>query len=603
MLGWYNGVNDMNMKSKMILFHGHSNYAEPLVHGKGTGFMGDPEKGHKLVRVLKGIGLVLAFFLTSQIFFDQNYGIENSSPNVVYADADKVFGNGPAIEDPKAVKVDYPAQVTWAWDLKGQSGSQYDNGDQSVATIGNLGNLDGKNYVNTIVQVNARVKEHDVFSGYDDLITLPNGKSYWVNELVIKKLATVGNGPAFEDPTATKVNYQVKITGDWFLKGQSGSQYDNGDMSVPTIAMLSDLDGKNYVGTMAQVSERVKENLPFGGGYDSLITLSNGKSYWVNDTALEKVTPSDQYKVLSVTKYAADTSDITSDRDFRADGSRFYTIKPTTDSYPLYADTFGSSNVVGQSSDLVGTYYLASEEEKVQAPDGTQTTAVHISNDNKTWYWVDKRALSTGSDGYKTAYEGMIGDGPNGAIKYWVSPDDPLASEIKAAADKWNAKIPNLFVESDSPTDVNLNFEEKNLQNDGVWASTYFKIYQNNVTKAYSFGNEATVALNTGGSSSLLVNKEKDDQGTVNIIEHELGHVLGLGHSGADGASWSFYTSPTNLMYTTTDGTSNDYNSLPDTMVNVIKFIRSLGWTYVGQPNAGEASSSANLTVKWVGIP
>ncbi|RXT56360.1 hypothetical protein CHT97_11300 [Lacticaseibacillus chiayiensis] len=306
-------------------------------------------------------------------------------PQTVQADENEtdVFKDGPAYDVPTATKVNYKAVVKHNWNLLDKPFTE-----PGYQTIGYYSSVIGANYIGTKVTISERVKD---FSTYADLITLPSGKSYWVDDHSLTITSDIyQNGPALNLPNAKIVSYKAKVVADWNLCSQPWD----------TLTYFSNVNGKNYVGQTVTVTREIDRG---NGVIAVLVTLPDNSSYWVDKNSLAVT-----YQVLSKEKYQVDGSDPSYWQDFRSDGGRIYTIKPTVTDYPIYEDTFGNGHILGYSSNLVGTYYLANEVETILNASGTKTTAVHISNDNINWYWVDKDALSFGQDGYKTAYEGSL---------------------------------------------------------------------------------------------------------------------------------------------------------------------------------------------------
>ena len=491
--------------------------------------------------------------------------------------------------------VDYPATINQATRSDGlYSPSPYFTTYNTI-----FSNTLAKNYNNQKVYIS---KEETTTNGVTwAFINLSNGTSYWMDKAGLSL-------DSFDKILSSKIltgtlQINFKATGD------NSNLYQEGPVmtSDQTIWPVGSSSDKQFDG---QVVKILQESVTSSHGSWVQIQLNNGNTYWIDKQALIN-----QYSLTSIQKYTIDTKDNSYWQDFQSDGRRIVTIKPTTSNYTLFSGQFGNyDQPIDNSFNQVGNYYIASQEETLLGTDGTIITAVSISNDDINWFWVDKRALSYGPDGIKTAYESLKGSGVNSAIKWYVAPDDPLAATIQNAINRWNAAIPGLFADtpSQSDTDINVNFNETPL-NDGLWASTsrgyYYNIDANgNEIPGTRIGNsKIMIFLNNTGYSSVITEASQNNIQATDIIIHELGHALGLSHSGqynTDGtlADYSF-AGPSDLMFSGSDDRNiANYKNISSAQIKVIRLIRQLGWTYVGTSiNAPEPRTKviSNIREGW----
>ena len=154
------------------------------------------------------------------------------APQPVQAEENKadIFKGGPAYDMPTATKVNYQAVVKSDWNLLNKSFTA-----PGYQTVGYYSSIIGASYIGTKVTISERVKG---VIAYADLITLPSGKSYWVDERSLTITSDVyQNGPAVNLPNSRAVDYNAKVISDWNLCSEPWH----------TLAYFSSVNGKNYV--------------------------------------------------------------------------------------------------------------------------------------------------------------------------------------------------------------------------------------------------------------------------------------------------------------------------------------------------------------------
>jgi hypothetical protein len=179
-------------------------------------------------------------------------------------------------------------------------------------------------------------------------------------------------------------------------------------------------------------------------------------------------------------------------------------------------------------SEKTGTTVYSRATETMTDSTGASATYVNISFGDGKWYWIDEKALNkeAADTGSVVEYSQQPGEldfpiylvinsfNTSGQI-IWSINDSEYADQMRAAADAWNQVLgTTIFVENTGQyTDeqVTLKLKDQPLGADSSIAASYVA--------------GGVVTINTDQLGSLA------DKDTILIIEHELGHAMGLDHT------------------------------------------------------------------------
>lgn len=227
--------------------------------------------------------------------------------------------------------------------------------------------------------------------------------------------------------------------------------------------------------------------------------------------------------------------------------------------FPVSAKTF--HGVVVQS------------DKEVRTSDGN--TYVHIKVNN-TWKWILKVGLSW-EKGDET---GLVNAQPileyncydkSGTIYY--KSDSAFTTQLDAAASVWNSKLGTIFIKTNDINKANLYVRDNAIgTGKGKYlANTYYSI-------GLMFVNTSYIGKNAGGYNF------KSEADIQDIFVHELGHSLGLSHTGKNVDnniskpvySWSWSTFEDVMWASKTGGNAKSAHTLTTNDVNAAKLVRTL---------------------------
>ena len=244
----------------------------------------------------------------------------------------------------------------------------------------------------------------------------------------------------------------------------------------------------------------------------------------------------------------------------------FYAIKPSTTTgvdTGLYTDAqgpLGTKVVIPQNTNATqytGTVVYA--DKTVTLADGSNWTHINL---NGTWYWINNNNLSTAAH---SPYFGMTAYNHDGELRY--KDNSRYSAIFEQAVQQWNTVLGGKYIlPEDSVHPATLVVNDVNQGTGGAPMSTGVFIGSNIPTTG-------TLTVNTSiiGQNAIMA-----DPGTIKaMFIHELGHALGLQHTGDGSADWSWGV-PTDVMRTGGNPATAASESLTSQDIAAAKLIRSL---------------------------
>ncbi|MDR3241014.1 MAG: hypothetical protein LBT37_02440 [Lactobacillaceae bacterium] len=284
------------------------------------------------------------------------------------------------------------------------------------------------------------------------------------------------------------------------------------------------------------------------------------------------IVPKNWWKVVSTSTYSYNKS-----------GYQFYALRQIGRADGLYSSPWmTSADATVENHDAQGyngTIVYADKEAVVKDPAGGNHAVVHI-NLNGKWSWIDKGGLSwdtnataTTTDDHYPMYQGNSLNANNQIV--YKADGTAYSDLIDKAANDWNAKLGRIvFVKAGSDlSKVNLKISDSQDGLNGNVAITWYTVGKMELNTSY-FGKSFTNAQVNQG-----------------IIEHEMGHALGIDHTGRDGQTWS-WSNPQDAMWSSS--APNNVQRLTTADINAVKLGINLGlasntaYPYVNKASDGD---------------
>jgi len=300
------------------------------------------------------------------------------------------------------------------------------------------------------------------------------------------------------------------------------------------------------------------------GGWSSSSYLILG-----NNQVLTYVYTENAPTIVSRTAYHSDTN---------LPQYQFFALKEGNRADGLYSAPFGTGSATVLNTDAKNyDKTIVYADEYVTLSNNTSYSHINL---NGNWYWVNSLALS-----YEATENNGAGNYPisinmynkAGEIRYEID-DVKYKDQFLQAVQQWNKALGvDVFLQADNDHPATLTITDNpNLPNTTPAQTDPPHGVKNLITGVIAW--KTNLSLNT----SIVGQGNLASLGTIEILYlHELGHTLGLGHTGDGGgnnskiAAWSWATAQDNdVMWT--GGPTNDQEVLTSQDIAAAQLVRTL---------------------------
>lgn len=261
---------------------------------------------------------------------------------------------------------------------------------------------------------------------------------------------------------------------------------------------------------------------------------------------------------------------------------QYFALKENNRSDGLYSAPYATSNVADIPNTNAKNYNktIVYADKAVTLSNGSSFTHINL---NGTWYWVDSRALSWEQTAILShpvlSYNSY---NSSGQIIYYS--ESKYSAQVDQAATYWNQVLgTTVFVKSTSASASNLTLKISDVTNGTSGQSAYLMGTYGKY--GLMFVNLSFIGKNQNGLNYTSTSVIK------NIFIHELGHTLGLDHTGDNNrdsngnllssyVGWSWSDKSDIMWATNISGDSSSQTILTAQDISAAKLVRNLKMFY-----------------------